>query len=509
MDFNSLYDFDDDDVDSTPIEFDKFSSGFLTDTKDLNSNNFGFFDDDDVVSDPFTNSDYSTDFDSDSDFGSDLSSFDANIEDDLAGTTDFEFGLEEGELDENQFGSFTEDADSDIDFSGFIEEDEEDYASDSDSELEFSGFIDEIADETSDVFVVDNPLNTFETEIEDEVEDPINSFEDSIESESEYKLNGFDDLTNGDLDDDSSFFNVPLDSDGLPILETNTPFITSLESLDIDTDGFDFYFGSDNEDYNEDTETLTNITAVYDEAPSSEIASLFSMVKPDLEYIPDDETNREHLRNSISESVIETVITDNSIDIIDDDDDDFDDMDFDDENIVQEQEHLEQERLEQENKNRLIVEREKAERERITLEHATKMRIEKEQLEKERLEFENMKKLQLEKERLEKERLLKELQERERKEQSLLQEKERLEKELKDKANKSKETLNIPNNVNQKQISVENMSVDQYISKYGKSRDVYSKYCSKDEIQRKFTQRQIKLAIQNGTILEVDDAYLI
>ena len=53
------------------------------------------------------------------------------------------------------------------------------------------------------------------------------------------------------------------------------------------------------------------------------------------------------------------------------------------------------------------------------------------------------------------------------------------------------------------------MSVDQYISKYGKSRDVYSKYCSKDEIQRKFTQRQIKLAIQNGTILEVDDAYLI
>ena len=132
------------------------------------------------------------------------------------------------------------------------------------------------------------------------------------------------------------------------------------------------------------------------------------------------------------------------------------------------------------------------------------MRIEKEQLEKERLAFENMKKLQLEKERLEKERLLKELEEREIKEKALLLEKEKLEKELKEKSiTKEKETLNIPNNVNQKKTSVENMSVDQYISKYGKSRDVYSKYCSKDEIQRKFTQRQIKLAIQNLSLIHI------
>lgn len=523
FDINAILGFNDEDDDdsdyNTPIEFDKFSSGFLTDTT-IPSNTFGIFEEDNVVTDPFTFPEES--IVSDLDF----SGFEVTFDDDIEET---EFGIGNGNDSETSLSYFNdEDADSEIDFSGFVEED---------SELEFSAF-DEIEDEEEPFtnskdsvgFGIDfsnfNNNIISEDEIDEELEEHFNAFEDEIDEELEDSLNTFEADKKEDLEYGGSFFSVPLDSDGFPILKTNTPFITPIESLDIDTDGFDFSFGYEDED---DIETLNSVTAVYDEAPSSEIASLFDFVKPDLEYVPDDETNRDHLRTRISDSVIKTNPNNHEtlIDIIDDEDDDFDDMEFNVEETISqaainsEQENLEldksnllrieKERLEQENSNRLKLEKENAERERIALEHVNKMRIEKEQLEKERLEFENMKKLQIEKERLEKERLLKELEEREIKEKALVLEKEKLEKELKEKAIvKEKETLNIPNNVNQKQsIPIENMSVDQYISKYGKSRDIYSKYCSKDEIQRKFTQRQIKLAIQNGTILEVDDAYLI
>ena len=53
------------------------------------------------------------------------------------------------------------------------------------------------------------------------------------------------------------------------------------------------------------------------------------IVKPDLEYVPDDETNRDHLRTRISDSVINHYNNHETlIDIIDDEDDNFDDMDF-------------------------------------------------------------------------------------------------------------------------------------------------------------------------------------
>ena len=503
FDFNAILGFnDEDDVDSdynTPIEFDKFSSGFLTDTT-IPSNAFGEFEEDNVVDDPFN-------------FPEESIGFDVTFDDDIE-ETDFGIGIGIGNDNENSFVDFNGDDDSEIDFSGFNSFVEDD------SEFEFSAF-DELEEE--EVEEVEGPFNDFKVEIE-EVDEPLNTFE---SDKKEY------------LDYDTSLFDTPIGSDGLPISKTNTHFTVPIESLDIDPDGFDFSI-----DYEDsDLETLTSVTVVYDEAPSTEISSLFDILKPEFEYVSDDETNRDHLRTSIAESIINnnSINHENLIDIIVDDDDDFDDMDLNVEETINqddtnsEQESLEieksnllrieKERLETENKNRLRIEKERleqetinrlrfeketVERERRELEHANKMRIEKEQLEKERLAFENMKKLQLEKERLEKERLLKELEEREIKEKALLLEKEKLEKELKEKAiNNEKETLNIPNNVNQKKISVENMSVDQYISKYGKSRDVYSKYCSKDEIQRKFTQRQIKLAIQNGTILEVDDAYLI
>lgn len=501
FDFNAILGFNDEDNDdsdyNTPIEFDKFSSGFLTDTT-IPSNTFGEFEEDDVVDDTFN-------------YHEDSSGFEVTFDDNVIEETDFGIGIGIGNDNENSFVDFNGDDDSEIDFSGFngfVEDD---------SEFEFSAF-DELEEEE-----VEGPFNDFKVEIE-EVDEPLNTFE-SVKKEY--------------LDYDTSLFDTPIGSDGLPISKTNTHFTVPIESLDIDPDGFDFSI-----DYEDsDLETLTSVTVVYDEAPSTEISSLFDILKPEFEYVSDDETNRDHLRTSIAESIINnnSINHENLIDIIVDDDDDFDDMDLNVEETINqddtnsEQESLEieksnllrieKERLETENKNRLRIEKERleqetinrlrfeketAERERRELEHANKMRIEKEQLEKERLAFENMKKLQLEKERLEKERLLKELEEWEIKEKALLLEKEKLEKELKEKAiNNEKETLNIPNNVNQKKISVENISVDQYISKYGKSRDVYSKYCSKDEIQRKFTQRQIKLAIQNGTILEVDDAYLI
>ena len=504
FDFNAILGFnDEDDVDSdynTPIEFDKFSSGFLTDTT-IPSNAFGEFEEDNVVDDTFN-------------YHEDSSGFEVTFDDNVIEETDFGIGFGIGNDNENSFVDFNGDDDSEIDFSGFNSFVEDD------SEFEFSAF-DELEEE--EVEEVEGPFNDFKVEIE-EVDEPLNTFE---SDKKEY------------LDYDTSLFDTPIGSDGLPISKTNTHFTVPIESLDIDPDGFDFSI-----DYEDsDLETLTSVTVVYDEAPSTEISSLFDILKPEFEYVSDDETNRDHLRTSIAESIINnnSINHENLIDIIVDDDDDFDDMDLNVEETINqddtnsEQESLEieksnllrieKERLETENKNRLRIEKERleqetinrlrfeketVERERRELEHANKMRIEKEQLEKERLAFENMKKLQLEKERLEKERLLKELEEREIKEKALLLEKEKLEKELKEKAiNNEKETLNIQNNVNQKKISVENMSVDQYISKYGKSRDVYSKYCSKDEIQRKFTQRQIKLAIQNGTILEVDDAYLI
>ena len=185
FDFNAILGFNDEDDDdsdyNTPIEFDKFSSGFLTDTT-IPSNTFGIFEEDNVVTDPFT-------------FPEESSGFEVNFDDDI---------------EETGFGSFNDD-DSDIDFSGFVEED-----SDSDSELEFSAF-DEIEDEEepfnnlkdSGGFGLDfsnfnnnslsedeidkeqRSFNAFEAETDAEVEEPFNAFEDDIE-ESEEPFNDFE-----------------------------------------------------------------------------------------------------------------------------------------------------------------------------------------------------------------------------------------------------------------------------------------------------------------------------
>ena len=52
------------------------------------------------------------------------------------------------------------------------------------------------------------------------------------------------------------------------------------------------------------------------------------------------------------------------------------------------------------------------------------------------------------------------------------------------------------------------IALDRYILNHGQQRNMFSRYCSKDEIKRLYSPRQIKLAIQNGSIFEVKDSYV-
>lgn len=139
-----------------------------------------------------------------------------------------------------------------------------------------------------------------------------------------------------------------------------------------------------------------------------------------------------------------------------------------------------------------------------------------EQIEKERQEFQEyqqaeFEKIKLVKEQLEKERLAQEQRQREL---------DRLEKEKLAEAKKIREQVKqVPNPTPAPKPMVKThepiptaattqIALDRYILNNGQQRDMFSRYCSKDEIKRLYSPRQIKLAIQNGSIFEVKDSYV-
>ena len=156
--------------------------------------------------------------------------------------------------------------------------------------------------------------------------------------------------------------------------------------------------------------------------------------------------------------------------------------------------------------------------EKITIESpkgiAESERMEKEKVafqEYQQAEFEKIKQVkeQLEKDRLEQEQRKREL---DRLEKERLAESKKVVKQEQPLTKPVPKVQTVSNTeTNQQSINTlptSQIAIDRYILNHGQQRDMFSRYCSKEDIKRLYSPRQIKLAIQNGTIFEVKDSYV-